>query len=254
MALIACEECGKQISDKSHHCVNCGMPIQSATAAPVTIEKQSPHADVGVVQGQIISYSAATRSGKIRDRTTDEEFEFLADDVEGLINPDILVGQIREYDFLSDGKIIIRQSSGTNPKSAPPPTAQAALQPELIMPNGVKWFERLMSGSIGLGLLFVKMPTAVAGFGIGVAVVNILFVFWASRGRSNFAKWLNGIAVALGTIMVIPMLQSASMYGNPFVGNLVYGSQGGVLLVQTLMQITAIALLFGQDSKKWFEK
>lgn len=253
MALIVCEDCGNQISDKANHCIHCGMPIQSATAAP-TIEMHDRYADVGKVMGRIISYSATTRTGKIRDRTTGDEFEFQADDVEGLANPDLLVGQTREYGFLSDGKIIIRQSSGTNPKSAPPPTAQAALQPELIMPNGVKWFERLMSGSIGLGLLFVKMPTAVAGFGIGLAVVNILFVFWASRGRSNFAKWLNGIAVALGTIMVIPMLQSASMYGNPFVGNLVYGSQGGVLLVQTLMQITAIALLFGQDSKKWFEK
>lgn len=28
MALIACEECGKQISDKAHHCVNCGVGIE----------------------------------------------------------------------------------------------------------------------------------------------------------------------------------------------------------------------------------
>ena len=49
MALIDCDECGKQISDKAQHCVNCGMPIQSATAAPVTIEKQSSDADVGAL-------------------------------------------------------------------------------------------------------------------------------------------------------------------------------------------------------------
>jgi hypothetical protein len=254
MALIACEECGKQISDKAHHCVNCGMPIQSATAAPVTIEDQSLYADVGVIKGQIISYSAATRSGKIRDRTTDEEFEFLADNVEGLTNPDLLVGQIREYDFLSDGKIFIRQSQQKQPTSDQPSATHTQMQHELTMPNGVRWFERLMAGSIALGLLFVKMPSAVAGFGIGTAVITLLFVFWASRGRSNFAKWLNGISVALGTVMVIPVLQSASMYGNPLVGNLVYGSQGGLLLLQTLMQISAIALLFGNDSKKWFEK
>ena len=28
MALIKCSECGKEISDKSEICVNCGNPIQ----------------------------------------------------------------------------------------------------------------------------------------------------------------------------------------------------------------------------------
>lgn len=30
MALIKCPECGKEISDKSEYCVNCGFPIQTS--------------------------------------------------------------------------------------------------------------------------------------------------------------------------------------------------------------------------------
>lgn len=29
MALITCPECGKQISDKAKHCINCGYPLNS---------------------------------------------------------------------------------------------------------------------------------------------------------------------------------------------------------------------------------
>lgn len=41
MALIACNECGKQISDKAAACPNCGNPIAEAPASkgPVVIEE-----------------------------------------------------------------------------------------------------------------------------------------------------------------------------------------------------------------------
>ena len=201
MALISCEECGKQISDKAQHCVHCGAPIEKVSDAP-------------------INKPSSTQAEELDDSVK----QFLA-----------------------------RNSEENNSSSRKKVDTQQAL----TMPNGVWWFERLMTASVAIGLLslnFVKMPSSDKSFGLGVAVITLLFVFWASRGRSNFAKWLNGISVALGTIMVIPVIQTASMYGNPLVGNPVTGSQGGLLLVQTLMQITAIALLFGNDSKKWFEK
>ena len=35
MALIDCYECGKQISDKAGHCIQCGAPIEQLTNAPI---------------------------------------------------------------------------------------------------------------------------------------------------------------------------------------------------------------------------
>jgi hypothetical protein len=42
MALIDCQECGKQISDKASACPNCGAPVSAASsqAAPVIPKKQ----------------------------------------------------------------------------------------------------------------------------------------------------------------------------------------------------------------------
>jgi len=37
MALINCDECGKQISDQAHFCPNCGKPKQT----PIVIEQTS---------------------------------------------------------------------------------------------------------------------------------------------------------------------------------------------------------------------
>ena len=35
MALIDCYECGKQISDKAGHCIQCGAPIEQLPNAPI---------------------------------------------------------------------------------------------------------------------------------------------------------------------------------------------------------------------------
>ncbi len=40
MALIKCDECGKQISDKANACPNCGNPINSLTKIPLTEAKE----------------------------------------------------------------------------------------------------------------------------------------------------------------------------------------------------------------------
>ena len=44
MALVDCYECGKQISDKSEHCIHCGAPISlsKATTPEITIQPSVP--------------------------------------------------------------------------------------------------------------------------------------------------------------------------------------------------------------------
>jgi hypothetical protein len=270
MALFACEECGKQISDKAHHCVHCGAPItlDEPTRQDISSRFQSLSPEVSGVNAHSSTLSDVERQGIItKIKTSHKNSRSVAEILIQMPNGTIIstgekdTKEVKPY-FWAVGDHVSCTMIGGNAmdlikvksNSTQPPVLYAEKQHELAMPTGVWWFEKLMAASIVLGLLFVKVPTAVAGFGAGIGLITILFVFWASRGRSNFAKWLNGISVALGTIMVIPILQSASLYGNPLFGNPLTGSEGGLMLVQTLMQITAIALLFGNDSKEWFAK
>lgn len=44
MALIACSECGTQISNKAAACVKCGAPIEAANGAPGPQQPATPAA------------------------------------------------------------------------------------------------------------------------------------------------------------------------------------------------------------------
>ena len=190
MALIECEECGSQISDKAAQCVNCGVP---ATSRNSSSELNVVHPDGGTHQS---AHEASFRAGH--------------------------------------------------------------------MPHGVKWFERLMLISLGIGFLVVFPDMRNGSLAPFVPLVTIiitsLLVFWASRGRSNFAKWLNGIGAVLGTIMLIPMIQEAafvttqSEIGNPFFGNPLYGNDVGFFVFQALLQLSAMFFLFSNKNLYWFQK
>ena len=190
MALIECEECGKQISDKAPQCVNCGVPVTSKNSSS---ELNVVHQDGGTHQS---AHEASFRAGH--------------------------------------------------------------------MPHGVKWFERLMLISLGIGFLVVSPDMRNGSIGVFVPLVTIiitsLLVFWASRGRSNFAKWLNGIAAVLGTIMLVPMIQNAALVttqseiGNPFFGNPLYGYDVGFFVFQALLQLSAMFFLFSNKNLYWFQK
>lgn len=41
MALITCPECGKQISDKSEHCIGCGYPLKYLVTEEVQAEQET---------------------------------------------------------------------------------------------------------------------------------------------------------------------------------------------------------------------
>jgi hypothetical protein len=58
MALIACSECGKQISDKAAACPHCGNPLAAASPAPIF--RDDPAAQVRPVPVQIVKKKSNT--------------------------------------------------------------------------------------------------------------------------------------------------------------------------------------------------
>ncbi|MES2973404.1 MAG: zinc ribbon domain-containing protein [Pseudomonadota bacterium] len=46
MALIACGECGKEISDKAAACPHCGAPLAAPTATPMLVLEPPPKSSV----------------------------------------------------------------------------------------------------------------------------------------------------------------------------------------------------------------
>ena len=58
MALINCEECGKEISDKANHCVNCGAPVEpqenvSVDRKPDNQKEKSTKKETVILEGII---------------------------------------------------------------------------------------------------------------------------------------------------------------------------------------------------------
>jgi len=58
MALINCEECGKEISDKANHCVNCGAPVEpqenvSVDRKPDNQKEKSTEKETFILEGII---------------------------------------------------------------------------------------------------------------------------------------------------------------------------------------------------------
>ncbi len=116
------------------------------------------------------------------------------------------------------------------------------------MPETVKWFERLFVGSIVLGLFFGQVPMNIGNpemmFAFVIAVINVAIVWWASRGRSNVARWLIGIITLVSVILLLP---SASIL-------LYMGPEGVLLALQTVLQIVSVSLAFSPSSRSWFER
>lgn len=54
MALVPCEECGREISDAADSCPNCGMPVKQVEEAEETDEKEEPTASQNVIALLII--------------------------------------------------------------------------------------------------------------------------------------------------------------------------------------------------------
>ncbi len=180
MAIINCDDCGKEISDKSNACIHCGMPLE--------VSSSSKRLDVG---GESKSVS------------------------------------------LSMSKSVER-------------------------PKSIEWFERLMIGSFGIGMLNswgdVQGGSVGLMFVLFILLISVAIVLWASRKRSKIAKWLNAASVILGVVALITVFQSASVYGSVLFNNAVHGNDVAILLLQSLIQILAVYFLFKKESEAWFEK
>jgi|GEM_PF-6890245 len=181
MAIINCDDCGKEISDKSNSCIHCGMPLGVSSSAE--------HLDVGGGEAQSVSQS---------------------------------------------------------------------IDNSIERPKSIEWFERLMIGSFGIGMLNswgdVHSGSVGSMFVLLILLISVAIVLWASRKRSKIAKWLNAASVILGVVALITVFQSASVYGSVLFNNAVHGNDVAILLLQSLIQILAVYFLFNKESEAWFEK
>jgi endogenous inhibitor of DNA gyrase (YacG/DUF329 family) len=80
MALIACAECGKEISDKASTCPHCGAPVIKASAnkygPPGTKSKTSPWpAAISIAILAVIAVSCSRLSGEKAPKERDYEFD-----------------------------------------------------------------------------------------------------------------------------------------------------------------------------------
>lgn len=274
MALIVCDECGKQISDKAQHCVHCGAPIVTTSSNNNSEPKRTPIQandthdgavdTIGSPQTErILGIIDDVKTSIMNGKSLAEITVVSANGVKcstGLKSAKTLrpytwtKGDNVSYTVLNGQANDLVKLQKTNSQSSKSNTFNENLEEKVVMPKSIQLFERLMLGAVGLGLLFAKVPGQAVGFALGTAAVSILFVLWASRGRSVFAKWFNGIAIIFGTIVMISTLSQASAYGNSLFGNPIYGSSGAVLLLQTLIQLYAGFLLFSPESRIWFAK
>lgn len=80
MALIACAECGKEISDKAAACPHCGAPVTKAAAnkygPPGTKSKTSPWpAAISIAILAVIAVSCSQLGGEKAPKERDYEFD-----------------------------------------------------------------------------------------------------------------------------------------------------------------------------------
>lgn len=115
---------------------------------------------------------------------------------------------------------------------------------DIPMPDTIKWFERSYILSIILGIWFSPVPAGAVSISLLIAFVLVLVVWWASRGRSNFARWFIAVTTLIGVIAIIPFLSIISQMG----------LQGTLVVIQTGLQLLGVYFLFSGGSASWFER
>ena len=120
-------------------------------------------------------------------------------------------------------------------------------------PIEIVWFERLVFGSLALGLVqsWLAWPeltklaspsfilvTQVFSFGIGGGLALLV-----SRRRSNIAKWISVVLFLIG----LPVMAKEAMDGQ------LTGS-ASISVVQTIGELVAYALLFAPASVHWLKQ
>ncbi len=129
------------------------------------------------------------------------------------------------------------------------------------MPKNVLLFERLMYGSLLIGILNIILdgPRRLASpevqaaggapflYGVGfiTLAVLVLLIWLIARRRKNWARWLFTVLFLIG---LWPAYQNfiQLLEGNPPVAYL--------CVVQLLLQLAALYFVFTGDASSWFEK
>ena len=127
------------------------------------------------------------------------------------------------------------------------------------MPSNVSWFEKLMYTVLVLGLVNLAIDgqrlaaapelrqiggvAFLAVVAILTDLILILLIWLAARRRKNWARWVMAVLFAVGLIPAIPTLAGV-FQANP--------AAGGIMVVQSVLQIVALVLVFSGNARPWF--
>ncbi len=129
------------------------------------------------------------------------------------------------------------------------------------MPSNVSWFEKLMYGSLALGLAVMLLDGArvvakpevqqmgglpfIFTVGLFVLAIMALLVWLTARRRMNWARWVIAIFFVLGMFGFVPQLLETIS------ANL---AAGLLNITQALMQAAALFFVFTGNARPWFQK
>lgn len=124
-----------------------------------------------------------------------------------------------------------------------------------MRPSAIVNFERLFLASSALGLAVLVLqggagmgvdPTWVIAAGVVAVGITVALAFWASRGRSNLARWLLAAVAVYGLLTTGLGIGRALGAGDGF-------ELGDLLNVAAvLLQGAAVAMLFTKPARDWF--
>ena len=129
------------------------------------------------------------------------------------------------------------------------------------MPRNVARFERLMYGSLAIGILVLLLDgprkaaspeiraaggmALVIGGAICILALIALFIWLIARRRQNWARWLFAILFLAGLVPFVPGFT-----------DLLHNNLAAAILsaTQFVLQITALYCIFTGDARPWFHK
>ena len=114
-----------------------------------------------------------------------------------------------------------------------------------MRPKAINIFELLFGAGLVVGMAnFWLLGTGASFINVAPFLISLALGLWASRGRSNVARWILAVMSILGVLGEIWL--AARGYGE---------AAGGVLgLVATVLQLGAVAMLFTPGARGWFAR
>jgi hypothetical protein len=127
---------------------------------------------------------------------------------------------------------------------------------ERDMPSNVVWYERLMYGSLLLGLVNVlsvlrREPSltsdqliVVIGIVVVIMVVfGVVFVWLVARRRHGWPRYVFAVLAVLGVPATVKMV-GTDLSAQPL--------EAGLSAAQLVMQVVALFLIFTGNAREWF--